>query len=120
MKPKTKHVVIGILLAVYFLSFAWEACATDVGFEWDEVVSGDEYRLFVRAEGDTYDYTNPVVIIPYGTTEATVSLDAGTYFIVARAVAGQFESENSNEVGVVIPEAPKGLRVKVTVEFVAE
>lgn len=58
----------------------------------------ESYRVYQRVQGQAYDYTGPVW--SGQATSCTIEglSDGVTYFFVARAYAGQFESANSNEV----------------------
>ena len=58
----------------------------------------DGYRIFMRRQGQGYDYSRPVWTGPAGTV-AISDLEAGvTYFFVARAFKGDVQSPDSNEV----------------------
>jgi len=75
--------------------------STHVILEWTSNNEPDlaGYRVFLREDGQSYDYTNP----SWEGTEATAIVynidDTKTYYFVARAFdSEEFESGNSNEV----------------------
>ena len=77
---------------------------TEVALAWDANVSPpDGYRIYQRAEGQAYDYTQPVW--DGASTSCTVyNLDYGTtYYFVARAYVGTNESADSGEVSFSTP-----------------
>jgi len=75
--------------------------STQVTLEWSANTEPNlaGYKVFVREEGQVYDYANPVWEI-IETTCTIYDLDeAKTYFFVVRAFdTEEFESGNSNEV----------------------
>ena len=75
--------------------------AAQVTLEWDDTNTTEEgYRLYIRAEGQAYDYTSPYWE-GEGTT-CTIDLKPDTYYFVGRAFAGVEESESSEEFKVQI------------------
>ena len=87
------------------LTFAWD----------DDNIKGEDYGwlVFMRGEGETYDYNNPAIRVDYedgqleytatGVFEVTgpANSDVAKYFVV-RARSGELTSEDSNEVGTEI------------------
>ena len=93
---------IKVIFAVcYYLLIAFPiiAFADDVTLQWDAndpVPNG--YRLFMRLDGETYDYANPIWE-GEDTTHLVQSLTVGVnYHFVVRAYVGDDESGDSNEV----------------------
>ena len=86
------------ILAILML-FASTAVADTVCLEWNPITDPDlaGYKIFVRAEGDVYDYNNPA----WEGTETTCSIplaDGETFYIVGRAFDTEgLEGEDSDE-----------------------
>lgn len=111
------------LLIILLLLLVGTAChAADVTLIWDlNVPSPDGYRVFVRADGDSYNYDVP--IWDGALPPATVAVDDGTvWYFVVRAYLNECgdppapcESADSNEVSwgeVIVP--PVGLTTGAT------
>jgi len=80
------------------------SAATQVTLEWSPNSEPDlaGYRVFLREDGQSYDYTNP----SWEGTEATATIynidDTKRYYFIARAFDSEgFESGDSNEVSMV-------------------
>lgn len=85
------------------------AQAESVTLAWDaNNPSPDGYRIYQRADGGLYDYTQPVNTEPItGTTYTVDGLAAGvSYFFVVRAFVGANESGDSNEVEYTVKAPP--------------
>ena len=86
------------ILAMFFL-MAGTAMAGSLCLEWDANTDPDlaGYKIFVRAEGNTYDYANP----SWQGTDTTCSItlaDGETFYVVGRAYDTEgLESEDSSE-----------------------
>lgn len=112
--------MIFILFALSIFSIFGVVNADQVTFAWEnaDAVAPDGYRLFIRPQIGTYDYSSPVWD---GTeTTATVEINTGNYAVVARAYVGGEESADSNEVifevtpqpdPVIIPGRPRQLTI---------
>lgn len=94
-----------IIAALLTLTLYALARADSVTLAWDaNEPAAEGYRIFMRAEGTTYDYTAPAWQ-GTGTTCTIADLSPGaTYAFVARAFQGGNESGDSNEVVYTIPE----------------
>jgi hypothetical protein len=91
-----------VLSIIGLLVLMGQANAASVTLAWDaNDPAPDGYRVFQRIEGEAYDYSAPVNTEPItGTTYMVDGLAAGEkYFFVVRAVVGDDESGDSNEVG---------------------
>lgn len=88
------------LVALLLLILPAFAFAAQVTLAWDaNNPAPDGYRLYQRAQGQSYDFTRPAWS-GSGTTGTIANLNADTqYYFVVRAYAGNAESGNSNEVG---------------------
>jgi len=77
--------------------------AGSVTVTWDHNDPMPEgYMLFVREEGQSYDYANPDWTGPENRT--TVELTEGTlYYFVVRAYEGVLQSPDSLEINYVVP-----------------
>ncbi len=75
------------------------AGAGRVALAWDRVEGVDGYRIYMRIEGQAYDYSKPAW--QDTALQCTIAdLAPGvSYYFVARAYRGSNESGNSNEVG---------------------
>lgn len=120
-----------ILFALCGIAVANEA-TNDVTFQWNDsntkVDPGYGWKLFMREDGGTYNYTQPVATINYvngmtvfeATQPITISGNPGvpvSRYFVLRAFSGTVESGDSNEVtytGIVPINAPYELKIKVT------
>lgn len=106
---KLKILTIFLLLTCMAVS----SFAEQIGLRWDANDPAPEgYRIFMREEGQSYDYDNPVVCvgletgdIPSSMTAVTIAgLKQGvTYYFVVRAFEGDLESADSNEVSYTPP-----------------
>ena len=103
-------ITIGAILLVANVGFAEDTYAvpqtTEVTLTWDANDPTPEgYRIFHRAEGEDYDYSQPSWT--GSDTEGTVyNLDWDTtYYFVARAYDGDLESVDSEEVSCHTPVA---------------
>lgn len=117
-----RGILITLICCCLSMVFFTLAQASDVTLAWDpNDPAPDGYRLFMRQDGQVYDYSSPAW---QGTdTQATLSdLSEGvTYAFVCRAFVGDQESGDSNEVvytieappaSVVIPKRPATLIIK--------
>lgn len=85
-------------LALIFMSpgLMW---AAEVTLAWNAPSPApDGYRLFLRMDGNTYDYAQPVWTGTQATYTITDIPDGATCFFVIRAYEGAVESGDSNEV----------------------
>lgn len=101
---KTLAVAVLTVSALFFtptLSIAGQATLA-----WDPNDPVPEgYRIYQRADGQAYDYSQPVWT-GSGTTGTVYNLDYGTtYYFVVRAYAGDLESADSEEVSYHSPVA---------------
>lgn len=94
------------ILAVLFM--AAPTLAADVTLAWDaNNPTPDGYRLFMRVDGQSYDYTNPAWQGPETTCTIADLAEGTTYAFVVRAFDGGLESGDSNEVVWTPEEAPE-------------
>lgn len=100
------------------------AMGADVSLRWDANVPAPEgYRVFIRQEGQAYDYKNPIRQLEHETVCDLISLTEGvTYYFVVRAFEGDLESADSEEVSytpaVVVPnQAPTAVAGSVQTVF---
>lgn len=113
-----KKVLLTLLVA---LLLAGAAQAADVTLAWDaNDPAPDGYRLFVRLEGQAYDYSAPAWQGTATTGTITDLVEGTTYAFVVRAYVGSVESADSNEVvytpeaatqQIVIPRRVNGIRI---------
>ena len=106
---KHRKKIIGLSLFSLLLFYCSTLYASQVTLAWDPSESSPEgYNLYMRVEGQTYDYTSPVW--SGASTTCTIDqLEDNTYYFVARSYAENDESIDSNEVEykVVINTAPQ-------------
>lgn len=102
-----RRFVLVVLVVVNLVLLVKMACGGQVTLAWDaNDPAPDGYRVFMRIEGQGYDYNSPAW---QGTaTSCTVdNLQEGlTYYFVARAFAGDAQSGDSNEVFYAVPAYP--------------
>ncbi len=103
MKNKIFATLKVLLATGYYLlvTFPLVVSAAQVTLQWDpNTPDPDGYNLYLRVEGESYDYDQPVnedLILDSTTT--VVDLEEGVrYFFVVTAVVGDEESGDSNEV----------------------
>lgn len=94
------------LSVTFLVVFPLFVSADQVTLQWDAAETAvDGYNVYIHAEGQSFDYTDP--INETGITETTFTvggLTAGnTYFFVVRAFWESAESENSNVVEFTVP-----------------
>ena len=95
-----KRIPFWVIMSIALLSFT-PLYAGQLTLEWDDTNTAEEgYRLYMRAEGQSYDYTSPICEVE-GTT-CTIDLEPNTYYFVGRAFAGDEESDISEEFKVEI------------------
>ena len=105
---KILTIVLPLTLCMTLPSFA-----ESVGLRWDANDPAPEgYRVFVREDGQSYNYDNPVVCvgletgdIPSEITTVTVAglVQGVTYHFIVRAFEGELESADSEEVSYTPP-----------------
>ena len=88
---------LNIIMLMCFMTEV--ANAASVTLEWDPTSQTiDGYRIFMRIEGQNYDYDNPT----WQGKDTTCSMDGleggNVYYFVARAYRDTLESPDSNEV----------------------
>jgi len=95
---KHRKKIVGLSLFSLLFFYYSSLYAAQVTLAWDPSDSDVEgYNLYMRVEGNTYDYTSPAW--SGDSTTCTIDqLDDGTYYFVARAYAASDESIDSNEV----------------------
>ena len=86
--------ILAVLIAITGVAYG-----ATVRVSWDANDPAPEgYRVFIRLEGDAYDYTQP----DWQGAETNVILDGPlfgqTHYYVVRAYDGNLESVDSNEV----------------------
>lgn len=100
--------VVGLGLLLLSVTAAW---AAQVTLQWDwheDVPAPDGYRLFMREDGGTYDYSHPDWQGD-DTTGSVEDLEAGkTYHFVVRAYIGDLESADSDPVTHTVPAVSSG------------
>lgn len=93
--------IIGLTALLFislFMGITSAVYAEDVTLAWDANESQpDGYRVYVRAEDESYDYTMPAWTGIDTTTTLNNLTDGTTYYFVVRAYIGSIESDNSNE-----------------------
>jgi hypothetical protein len=93
----------------FFLFCCAPSYAAQVNLAWNaSMCACDGYRVFIRTQGQDYDYDSPVW--SGMATSCTLSeLEENTYYFVTRAYRGSKESTSSNEIEfeIVINEAPQ-------------
>ncbi|MGD9211358.1 MAG: fibronectin type III domain-containing protein [Desulfobacteraceae bacterium] len=96
--------IINIIILLLIIISTSEANAASVTLEWDPVSQSiDGYRIYMRIDGQRYDYKNPTW---EGTTTACTINDlknGTTYYFVVRAFKGEEESKDSKEVPYYAP-----------------
>ncbi len=103
MTHKIFHTFRVLITAGYYLlvAFPLVVSAAQVTLEWDaNYPEPDGYNLYLRVEGESYDYNNPINEYAIDDTTITVEdLEEGVrYFFVVTAFVGDDESGDSNEV----------------------
>jgi hypothetical protein len=91
---------------VLLIIFPMAVSAAQVALEWEiDGLTPDGYNLYQCLDGQAYDYANPVNTSVIANTTYTVrDLSEGkTYRFVVRAVIGNDESSDSNEVRYTAP-----------------
>lgn len=107
---------IALLAAILVISFPMGAPASEVTLAWDvKNQTPDGFRVFQRAEGQTYDYANPAWPTDgrdHIQTSCTIAnlADGAKYYFVVRAYAGHNQSDDSNEVTYMAP-APSPITI---------
>lgn len=110
-----------------------QTISKNITFAWDDPnVPNEEleYLLFMRTEGESYDYESPVLTIPYAQSIETGSSQAsGTFsvnadpaeevvvYFVLRAKLGDLVSEDSNEVSEILV-GPPGRPMNFTITVI--
>jgi len=108
LSGRNRQKIIGLTLFSLLYLYCSTIHASQVSLAWDPSDSDvDGYNVYMRSEGQAYDYTSPA----WSGTDTTCAIDqleANTYYFVARAYAASNESTDSNEVEykVVINSAP--------------
>ncbi len=97
-RPNSLRCLTGMAALILCLLMPWAAIAATVSLEWDpSSQSHDGYRVFMRSEGQNFDYKNPA----WQGTATTCSIDnlkeGNTYYFVARVFKGTQQSANSRE-----------------------
>jgi len=122
MKQWMKGLIL-VLVILLVPIFAWSA-GTSVNFIWDANTEPDlaGYRMFWHAEGDTYDYTNPVVeCLQVGCGVSGLIPGSVNYFVLRAFDTEGFESADSNEVVYTVPQpwegVPPGAPTNLTIEL---
>lgn len=113
-----KTIFLLILIAFVLIPIVSFAECYGVQLKWDANIEPDleGYRIFMRLDGDAYDYSNPVEEVDRSAVDVWIrNIDEGCYAFVVRAfdTSGK-ESGDSNEVGpeclaelyIIITEAP--------------
>ncbi len=91
------------LLVLVICFFPSVVFSYDISLSWDEISDDvDGYKVFMRVQGQGYDYNSPVFQGDAGSCTITgLNLDV-QYFFVARSYRdidnGSIDSENSNEI----------------------
>lgn len=125
MKSIIQIVCIVFTLLVASTAFADSAIAE---FAWGASSSPvDGYRIFLKENGQEYDYQNPTVEVAGITLTAQVkNLDIGKqYFAVCRAFKGSAESVDSDEVIFTVPPVPVKVEIPdrvtgISIKFIYE
>ena len=89
--------ILNIILLIFITTTV--AVAASVRLEWDPTSQTiDGYRIFMRVEGQNYDYDNPA----WQGKDTTCSIDGleggNIYYFVVRSHKDALESSDSNEV----------------------
>lgn len=97
----TKDSILGLILLmfIFLLMTAQTAYAVDITLAWDaNEPQPDGYNLYIRAEGEAYDYDLPAWTGMETTATLNDLTEGTTYYFVVRAYLGNEESSNSNEI----------------------
>jgi len=89
--------ILLFLVCISILLCSSAAFATDVTLAWDASSRADAYRLFVREEGQSYNYSLPDWEGTVTTGTVTGLTQGTTYYFVVRAYNVYGESGDSNE-----------------------
>ena len=95
--------ILNITILIFIMTAV--ADAASVTLKWDPVSQTiDGYRIFMRVEGQNYDYNNPV----WQGKDTTCSIDGleggNIYYFVARSYKDTLESSDSTEVSYEPPD----------------
>jgi len=100
-----------LFLALSMLLCGSTSMAADVAVRWDPNNPTPEgYRVFMRDEAGSYDYSQPAWQGPETTTTLTGLTEDQTYALVVRAYDGEMESADSNEVVYTPPAQQRVIR----------
>jgi len=95
--PPLKSSVLFLVVYISIPLFSSVALAADVTLAWDTSSRADGYRLFVREEGQSYNYSSPDWEGTVTTGSVTGLTQGTTYYFVVRAYNVYGESSDSNE-----------------------
>lgn len=91
--------------------------ASEVTLAWDpNDPAPDGYRIFMRLDGQAYNYTSPAWHGVATTATITGLSKTLTYHFVCRAFVGAHESGDSNEVFYTPPGDPPGMVNNITIQ----
>jgi hypothetical protein len=129
-----KKTILILAILVLTVSAAGAQMAKEVKFAWDddnEKAAGYEWLLFMRTEGEAYNYDAPALVVPWtaGMTEyvgtGNFSIDgkpnalARRYFVVRAKSENGVVSGDSNEVYIDV-RIPPGKAYNLTVTVVVK
>jgi hypothetical protein len=132
-----KRFILCLLLAVScsfliaLVSYADKVETIEFLWDWSGPVPPEasdlEWRFFMRGEGESYDYANPVFVVPYNSDtpssfsgdiliEGDMGQTVRKYFVLRAFYEGE-ESPDSNEPykDFVIPYSPYNMRINVVI-----
>lgn len=88
-------------IGLFILAAPCLSSAAQVTLKWQpKDASANDFRVYQRQEGESYNYGNPAWSTKSNGNTCTIDglADDLTYYFVVRACQGQFESDDSNEV----------------------